>query len=217
MTKPGRRKIEKQTWLWTDDVKEKVKEKKRLYHAFLSDKTADNWRIYQEAKRAARKAVAVAKASHYEDVNEKLDTRDGERQLYRLAKAQHRQSEDIEKFFGINDENGHLLMNRRRAMEQWHDYFERISTVESPSLEELTHKKNKTLEIRDRSLRTRCHYFCEGDGTLLSTLFTFGSISFVLISVIGLILGSIHEFQVRFLLILIESTTGGPCPCSLDH
>ncbi|VDO92030.1 unnamed protein product [Heligmosomoides polygyrus] len=45
MTKPGRRKIEKQTWLWTDDVKEKVKEKKRLYHAFLSDKTADNWRL----------------------------------------------------------------------------------------------------------------------------------------------------------------------------
>ncbi|VDP12487.1 unnamed protein product [Heligmosomoides polygyrus] len=67
MTKPGRRKIEKQTWLWTDDVKKKVKEKK---------------------------------------------------------------SEDIEKFFGINDDNGHLLMNRKRAMERWHDYFERISTVE---------------------------------------------------------------------------------------
>ncbi|VDP11674.1 unnamed protein product [Heligmosomoides polygyrus] len=108
MTKPWRRKIEKQTWLWTDDVKKKVKEEKRLYHAFLSDKTADNWRMYQEAKR----------------------TRGGERQLYRLAKARHRQSEDIEKFFGINDENGHLLMNRKRAMERWHDYFERISTVE---------------------------------------------------------------------------------------
>ncbi|VDO19221.1 unnamed protein product [Heligmosomoides polygyrus] len=50
--------------------------------------------------------------------------------FYRLAKARHRQSEDIEKFFGINDENGHLLMNRKRAMERWHDYFERISTVE---------------------------------------------------------------------------------------
>uniref|UniRef100_A0A183GRS3 Uncharacterized protein n=1 Tax=Heligmosomoides polygyrus TaxID=6339 RepID=A0A183GRS3_HELPZ len=31
---------------------------------------------------------------------------------------------------GINDENGHLLTNRKRAMERWHDYFERISTVE---------------------------------------------------------------------------------------
>ncbi|KAK6765997.1 hypothetical protein RB195_025733 [Necator americanus] len=66
----------------------------------------------------------------------------------------------------------------------------------SASIEELTHKKDKNLEMRDRSLRCRIHQFCEGDGSLLSTLFTFGSISFVLISVIGLILGSIHEFQV---------------------
>ncbi|XGW32774.1 hypothetical protein V3C99_017357 [Haemonchus contortus] len=66
----------------------------------------------------------------------------------------------------------------------------------SASIEELAHKKNKTLEMNDRSLRSRIHHFCEGDGSLLSTLFTFGSISFVLISVIGLILGSIHEFQV---------------------
>ncbi|KAK6062285.1 K+ channel tetramerization domain protein [Cooperia oncophora] len=66
----------------------------------------------------------------------------------------------------------------------------------SASIEELTHKKNKVLEMNDSSLRSRIHHFCEGDGSLLSTLFTFGSISFVLISVIGLILGSIHEFQV---------------------
>ncbi|ETN83674.1 K+ channel tetramerization domain protein [Necator americanus] len=70
------------------------------------------------------------------------------------------------------------------------------SSAKSASIEELTHKKDKNLEMRDRSLRCRIHQFCEGDGSLLSTLFTFGSISFVLISVIGLILGSIHEFQV---------------------
>ncbi|VDP05276.1 unnamed protein product [Heligmosomoides polygyrus] len=75
------------------------------------------------------KAVAVAKASHYDYLNEKLETNDSE-QLYRLAKARHPQSEDIEKFFGIDDENGHLLMNRRRVMERWNDYFEKISTVE---------------------------------------------------------------------------------------
>uniref|UniRef100_A0A7I4YN09 Reverse transcriptase domain-containing protein n=1 Tax=Haemonchus contortus TaxID=6289 RepID=A0A7I4YN09_HAECO len=35
MTKPGRRKIYKQTWLWTDHVRDKVREKKKQYHAFL--------------------------------------------------------------------------------------------------------------------------------------------------------------------------------------
>ncbi|VDP11327.1 unnamed protein product [Heligmosomoides polygyrus] len=83
-----------------------------------------------EAKKAAKKAVAVAKAVNCDDLSDELETRDGERHLYRLATARHRQAEDIEKFLGINDEDGHLLTNRKRAMKQWRDYFERISTVE---------------------------------------------------------------------------------------
>ncbi|VDM24822.1 unnamed protein product [Toxocara canis] len=47
----------------------------------------------------------------------------------------------------------------------------------------------------NESLRMRIHRFCEGDGTIASTLFSFASISFVLISVLGLVIGSIHEFQ----------------------
>lgn len=65
-------------------------------------------------------------------------------------------------------------------------------------MEELTGKDKKNpFEAADRSLRNRLHLFCEGDGSLPSTLFSFASISFVLISVIGLVLGSIHELQVR--------------------
>uniref|UniRef100_A0A1I7TW82 BTB_2 domain-containing protein n=1 Tax=Caenorhabditis tropicalis TaxID=1561998 RepID=A0A1I7TW82_9PELO len=66
----------------------------------------------------------------------------------------------------------------------------------SASLEELVAPKEKKIELHDHSLRSRIHQFCEGDGSLFSTLFTFGSITFVLISVIGLVLGSIHELQV---------------------
>lgn len=47
----------------------KVKDNKSLYEAFPSDKTADNWRVYQESKKAAKKAVAIANDSHYDDVN----------------------------------------------------------------------------------------------------------------------------------------------------
>ncbi|VDO29076.1 unnamed protein product [Heligmosomoides polygyrus] len=82
---------------------------------------ADNWRKYQETRNAAKKAVAVAKATHYGDVNEKLESRDGEWYLYRPAKNRQRQTEDIEKFFGINNENGRLLMNREKALKRWCD------------------------------------------------------------------------------------------------
>uniref|UniRef100_W6NG02 Uncharacterized protein n=1 Tax=Haemonchus contortus TaxID=6289 RepID=W6NG02_HAECO len=78
MTKPGRRKIDKQTWLWTDHVRDKVREKKKQYHAFLSEKTADNWQRYQIAKKEAKKVVASVKAAHFAELNEKLESRDGE-------------------------------------------------------------------------------------------------------------------------------------------
>nr|CDJ82814.1 RNA-directed DNA polymerase (reverse transcriptase) domain containing protein [Haemonchus contortus] len=81
MTKPGRRKIDKQTWLWTDHVRDKVREKKKQYHAFLSEKTADNWQRYQIAKKEAKKVVASVKAAHYAELNEKLESRDGPEEL----------------------------------------------------------------------------------------------------------------------------------------
>ncbi|VDP05127.1 unnamed protein product [Heligmosomoides polygyrus] len=128
ITKPGRRKVDKQTWLWTDDVKTKVRRRRSRSITSFSAKT--DWRKYQEAK----KAVAVAKATRYGDgdVNEKLESRDGERYLYHPAKNRHRQTENIEKFLGTNDEDGHLLMDRRKALKRWRDYFEKISTAEFP-------------------------------------------------------------------------------------
>ncbi|VDL78641.1 unnamed protein product [Nippostrongylus brasiliensis] len=68
VTKPGRRMIDRQTWLWTEEVMEKVRAKQRLYNVFLCSKTAANWSAYREARRAAKKAVAIAKAAHYDEI-----------------------------------------------------------------------------------------------------------------------------------------------------
>ncbi|VDL85450.1 unnamed protein product [Nippostrongylus brasiliensis] len=72
VTKPCQRMIDRKTWLWTEGVKEKVWAKKRLHNVFLCNKTAANW----SARRAAKKAVAIAKAAHYDEVNRRLETRD---------------------------------------------------------------------------------------------------------------------------------------------
>ncbi|VDP56443.1 unnamed protein product [Heligmosomoides polygyrus] len=61
ITKLGRRKVDKQTRLWTDDVKAKVREKKSLYQVFLGDKTADNWQKYQNAKTRHRHTKDIEK------------------------------------------------------------------------------------------------------------------------------------------------------------
>lgn len=119
VTKPGRRKIDKMTWLWTEDVKDKVREKKRRYHEFLAEKTPVNRDSYRVARNAAKKAIAAAKAAHLDDLYTKLDTRDGERAIYRLAKSRCKRTADIEHFYGVNDENGQLITVQKKATERW--------------------------------------------------------------------------------------------------
>ncbi|VDP38569.1 unnamed protein product [Heligmosomoides polygyrus] len=110
-TKPGRRKVVKQTWLWTDDVKANVREES-LYHVFLGDETSDNWRSAKKRRELTRRLWPLQKPL--------------------ITRNRHRQTEDIEKFFGINDENGRILINRKEALKRWRDYLEGISTEEFP-------------------------------------------------------------------------------------
>ncbi|EYC46200.1 hypothetical protein Y032_0404g836 [Ancylostoma ceylanicum] len=130
-TKLGRWNVDRQTWLWTDELKTKVCEKKRLYHVFLGDKTVDNWGQYVIAKKAAKKAVTATKAAHYDNISKQLDAKGGgERLIYRLARSRQRQTEDVEKFYGVNDEHGQLITDRKKATKRCCDYFEKISTEE---------------------------------------------------------------------------------------
>ncbi|EYC24622.1 hypothetical protein Y032_0013g2010 [Ancylostoma ceylanicum] len=50
--------------------------------------------------------------------------------IYRLARSRRRQIEDVEKYYGVNDEHGRLLIDRKKATEWWGDYFKKISTRE---------------------------------------------------------------------------------------
>ncbi|VDP00225.1 unnamed protein product [Heligmosomoides polygyrus] len=47
----------------------------------------------------------------------------------------------ITNFFGINDENGHLLMDRKKSLKRWRDYFEETSTKITMEENEVAWKK----------------------------------------------------------------------------
>ncbi|VDP44123.1 unnamed protein product [Heligmosomoides polygyrus] len=86
-----------------------------------------------EGEEGCKETMGDAKATHYGDVYGKLEPCDGERYLYRLAKNRHRFTDDIESFFDISDESGHLLTDRKETLKRWRDYFEEFSTEEFPS------------------------------------------------------------------------------------
>ncbi|EYC23505.1 hypothetical protein Y032_0015g2685 [Ancylostoma ceylanicum] len=83
----------------------------------------------------------MAKTTHYEKSNKKLDTRDDEQLIYRLAKSCRRQAEDVEKFREIKDQHDNFLVDYRKDPAPWkllHEDDVIIASLDKCELERLT-------------------------------------------------------------------------------
>ena len=52
--------------------------------------------MYKEKKSKAKKAVAMAKGRAYKDLYARLETKEGEKELYRLAGKRYRAGKDVQ-------------------------------------------------------------------------------------------------------------------------
>jgi len=72
-------------------VKEKVKEKKVAYAAFMNSRMDEekefNRGRYKASKKVAKKVVAVAKCGAYDRLYQKLETKEDEKEVFKLARA----------------------------------------------------------------------------------------------------------------------------------
>ena len=78
--------VEKESWWWNDEVQKAVKEKRDSLKKWQSSRTTTYLADYSENKTNAKKAVTTAKEAEYEEVYTKLDRREGQDMIYKLAK-----------------------------------------------------------------------------------------------------------------------------------
>ena len=86
---------------------------------------------YKEANKKAKKAVAKAKAEAYKEWYDLLDTPEGEKAIYRIAKAREKGSRDVDSIPAIMDRNGNILVNREDIMKRWREYFSNLLNTEN--------------------------------------------------------------------------------------
>ena len=103
----------KGAWWWNKKIKEKVKEKKEAYAAFINSKTDKEKEIsrvrYRAAKKVAKKTVAIAKSIAYNRLYQKLETKEGENEVFKLARARKEELRILGVVRCIKDENGRVL------------------------------------------------------------------------------------------------------------
>jgi hypothetical protein len=124
--------LDKETWWWNGLVQEDLKLKKELFKK--AQKTGDpgDKANYLLAKKKAKQAVAKAKHDAYNGLYQRLETKEGEKEIYRLAKRRDRASRDIDIVKCIKNSRSEVLTDDTMIKNRWKSYFEELLNTENP-------------------------------------------------------------------------------------
>ncbi|KAK3566834.1 hypothetical protein QTP86_004561 [Hemibagrus guttatus] len=92
----GRRKEDKETWWWNEEVQDSIQRKRLAKKKWDMDRTEENRQEYKELQCRVKRVVSKAKQKAYEELYTRLDTREGEKDLYRLARQRDRDGKDVQ-------------------------------------------------------------------------------------------------------------------------
>ncbi|GFS01871.1 endonuclease-reverse transcriptase HmRTE-e01 [Elysia marginata] len=89
-TSKGGKKIDKETWWWSEEVQTSIKKKKEAFKNWQREGTDQLKEVYKEKKKEAKRAVAKAKEVSYKQWYENLDTREGDDLHLQDCKSENR-------------------------------------------------------------------------------------------------------------------------------
>ena len=125
---------DKESWWWNEDVQEVVKAKKVAKKAWDKYSQQGDRERYDRHKKDAKKTVAQAKAQALNEIYEELETPEGEKKIYRIAKARNKATKDFTHIKQIKDENGVVLSNQDKIKKRWESYYENLLNEENPRI-----------------------------------------------------------------------------------
>ena len=127
----GKRKGDKETWWWNEEVQKSIKEKKEAKKAWDKIRDENTKKVYKEKKSKAKKAIAMAKGCWYDNFYARLETKEGEKELYKLARQRDRAGKDVQHVRVLKDENGNVMVNSEAVLKRWKEYFEKLMNEEN--------------------------------------------------------------------------------------
>ncbi|KAK3531963.1 hypothetical protein QTP86_002249 [Hemibagrus guttatus] len=127
----GRRKEDKETWWWNEEVQDSIQRKRLAKKKWDMDRTEENRQEYEELQRRVKREVSKAKQKAYDELYTRLDTREGEKDLYRLARQRDQDGKDVQQVRVIKDRDGRVLTSEESVQRRWKEYFEELMNEEN--------------------------------------------------------------------------------------
>ncbi len=85
--------------------------------------------MHKVTKKEYTKAVAIAKEEAYAELYKQLDTAEGNKIIYKLAKTRYRRTKYICDNIFINDKEGKMQADTKNIIEVWKEHYVELLNV----------------------------------------------------------------------------------------
>jgi hypothetical protein len=116
-----------------EKVQNAIKEKKECFRSMHLHRSVDNVERYKVAKKTAKRAVSESRGQMYDGLYQRLGMKEGEKDIYRMAKSRERKTRDIIQVKCIKDATERLLTKDEDIKNKWQKYFDKLFNEDSGS------------------------------------------------------------------------------------
>ncbi|KAL6495684.1 hypothetical protein OROGR_030247 [Orobanche gracilis] len=116
----------KDTSWWNEEVKQAIKTKRECYKVLGKCSNNENYERYKKAITEAKKAVRNARSKVNKELYARLDTKEGEKDIYKLARMREKKTRDIGKVKCVKDNDQKVLVQDKEIKERWRSYFDTL-------------------------------------------------------------------------------------------
>ena len=95
--------------------------------------------------------MAKARNKAYEELYEKLETKEGENEVFKIAKQRNRQSKGVQQVRVIKSKIGEILMKEEKVKQRWKEYFDNLLNQENPRERRETRTEGRERDVKDIS------------------------------------------------------------------
>ena len=113
-------------------MKDAIRDKKEAKKKWDASGRQVETYVYRQANKEEKKEVAISKAHAMDEVYKELETSEGERKIYSIAKARDKSANDFTQIRQIKDEQGVVLWEHDKIIERWKVYYGKLLNEENP-------------------------------------------------------------------------------------
>ena len=150
----GHRQKERETWWWSEEIRQVLKEKKEAYKTWQREGTEFSRERYREICRRAKREVSRAKDTAWREWSKEINTVEGKQRMFKIAKQMRKERKDVTGGKYIKDEDNNILIEEQDIRERWKQYFASLLNEENPhNIEELPPTEGPLEEISEEEIR----------------------------------------------------------------